>query len=267
MNLIVRLFNFISKYILSLVLIFYSMTVGLFTKKGRSFLVNILNYYNVTFMQVSIGTKLPNIAYGSVITKERIEIIEPVEEDGNITLGELAIINGIIKNENPNSIFEIGTYDGRTSLNMAYNSNDNCQIYTLDLPKEELEKTKYRILTYDKTLIDKDIYGERIIKSTFKCKNKIKQLYGDSATYDFTPYYNSIDLIFIDGAHDFDNALNDSETALKLIAKNDGVILWHDYKNNVPVINAIESFKKLHPNLEIYHIEGTNLAYCKIESK
>jgi glycosyltransferase involved in cell wall biosynthesis len=260
----IQVFHFILRYLLSLVLISYSITIGIFTKKGRFCLSNLLNFYKVSFMNASISTKLPNIEVSSVITKEKIEIIESFEKDGNITLNELAIINGIILKENPKKIFEIGTFDGRTTLNMAYNSCDGCQIYTLDLPIEQRDHTKFEIDTYDRTLISKDISGERIIKSDLNCKSKITRLFGDSATFDYTPFYKSIDLVFIDGAHDFNYAFNDSKTALKLIKKDNGIILWHDYKDNVPVVTAIESFIKIHPNLKIYHIQGTNLAYCKI---
>ena len=207
---------------------------------------------------------MPTISDYSVITNEFIEIIEPFFEEGNVTLNELAIINGIIKKENPKKIFEIGTFDGRTTINMANSSKDNCEIYTLDLPKEKLKNTKYKVSDYDKTLIDKDICGERIKKSNLKCRNKINQLYGDSATFDFTSFYNSVELVFIDGAHDYDNALTDSKTALKLVGKRNGIILWHDYKKWVPVVNAIESIRQIHPKLDIYRIQGTNLAYCKV---
>ncbi len=147
---------------------------------------------------------------------------------------------------------------------MSYNSDDNCKIFTLDLQKEQLGKTKYKIGDYDKTLINKEICGERIIKSESKYRDKITQLYGDSAIFDFTPFFNSIELVFIDAAHDYYNALNDSLTALKLIGDNSGIILWHDYKKNVPVVKAIETFRQRYTDLEILHINGTNLAYSKI---
>lgn len=264
MDLFIRLLRFILRYLLSLALILYSMTVGILTKKGRLFLKTLLNFYNVTFITKTIITQLPKISFDSVITNEIIEIIEPFGKNGNVNLDELAIINGIIKKEDPKKIFEIGTFDGRTTINMAYSSKDSCEIYTLDLPKELLGKTKFKVGDYDKTLIDKDIFGERIKQSHLKCKNKIKQISGDSATYNFESFYNSIDLVFIDGAHDYDNALTDSKTSLKLVGIRNGIILWHDYKNNVPVVNAIETIRQIHPKLNIYHIQGTNLAYCKV---
>lgn len=252
------------KYFLSLGIMFYSMTFGIFTKKGRSFLINILNFHNISFMEESIITNLQKIASDSVMAKDKIEMVESSAKDGNVTIEELAIINGIVKKENPNKIFEIGTFDGRTTINMAYNSKDHCKIFTLDLPQENLSTTKYKINAYDKSLINKPISGERILKTNLECKKKITQLYGDSASYDFSSYYNSIDLVFIDGAHDFNNALNDSITAIKLV-NNNGIIIWHDYKNNMPVVKAVDSFNTLNPKLKIYHIQGSSLAYCKVE--
>ncbi len=260
MTLIKRLFRFIVKYMFSLFIVLYSMTFGILTKKGRFVITTLLDNYKFSFITKTILPKLPKISYESVIKNDKIEIIEPFGKDGNIELDELAIINGIIRKEDPNKIFEIGTFDGRTTLNMANSSNDKCQIYTLDLPHNEIDKTKNIVNDYDKTLIDKDICGERIIKSDLNCRHKINQLYGDSAIFDFKPFYGSIDLVFIDGAHDYENALSDSKTALDLIGNN-GVILWHDYKIDVPVVDAIEALKQIHPELNIYHINATNIAY------
>jgi len=37
------------------------------------------------------------------------------------------------------------------------------------------------------------------------------------------------DLIFIDGSHTQEYVKNDTELALRLVQKNNGIILWHDY--------------------------------------
>jgi hypothetical protein len=57
---------------------------------------------------------------------------------------------------------------------------------------------------------------------------KICQLYGDSATFDFTPFFG-MDFIFIDGSHSYEYVLNDSRKAIQLLREGKGVILWHDY--------------------------------------
>ncbi len=52
--------------------------------------------------------------------------------DGNVNVAELAVLNALCRTLKPKSIMEIGTFDGRTTLNLALNSN--AQVFTLDLP-------------------------------------------------------------------------------------------------------------------------------------
>jgi predicted O-methyltransferase YrrM len=64
------------------------------------------------------------------------ELIEGKAKPGNIGVLELAAIVTIAKIVNPSTIFEIGTFDGRTTLNLAKNC-PNSKIFTLDLPSNE----------------------------------------------------------------------------------------------------------------------------------
>ena len=78
---------------------------------------------------------LPKIELGALWPDEiSVKILEPDAKDGNVSLGELVIISQLVKLRNPLKIFEIGTFDGRTTLNMALNSSPNTEIFTLDLP-------------------------------------------------------------------------------------------------------------------------------------
>jgi len=52
------------------------------------------------------------------------------------SIAELAYMAMICRALKPRKIFEIGTFRGRTALNFALNSPDNCTIYTMDLPPE-----------------------------------------------------------------------------------------------------------------------------------
>ncbi len=67
------------------------------------------------------------------------------------------------------------------------------------------------------------------------CRFKIEQMFGDSATFDFSPHHDSVELVFVDAAHDYHNAL--------------------------------ETFRRRHPELEVFHIEGTSLAYCRVHGE
>jgi SAM-dependent methyltransferase len=256
-----RLIKFGIKFIFSTILIIYSITLGLITKRGRQIISLILNHYNLKFLYFTPCPNLPTIAVNSVIGNEEIVILELKSKDGNVTLNELAIINSIVKRAHPKSIFEIGTFDGRTTLNMAYNSPNDCKVFTLDLSPSNADKMLFNPTNYDKTLINNSVCGERILKSNYAFKTKIIQLYGDSANFDFQDYYNNIDIVFVDGAHSYDYALKDSYTALKLLRNNAGIIIWHDYKNGSEVVRAIGTVIYKMPNIKIFHIEGTTFAF------
>jgi predicted O-methyltransferase YrrM len=241
----------------------YSFTIGMLSKKGRYIHSIIGEYYGFAFLK----PRLPVLAWESVVADQPIQLTELESKPGNLPVDELALIVGIILKEKPRAIFEIGTFDGRTTMNMALNSPEDCKVFTLDLPKELASETKFNISARHLPLIEKDVSGERFRNKTsgeFPAKNKITQLLGDSGRVDFSPYYGSMDFIFIDGSHDYDYVLNDSEIALKLLRDGKGIILWHDYRVGMDVIKAIETFRKRHANLSIYHIKNTNLAYMKI---
>ena len=163
-----------------------------------------------------------------------MKILEPEFVDGNISLVELSCINQLVKKYKPKIIFEFGTFDGRTTLNLAANAPLNAKIYTLDLPRKPT-RTKYKLykgknaVYSDNTYIAGRAVGKRFKNS--KYSSKIFQLYGDSASFDYSDLFNTIDFVFIDGSHAYQYVKNDTEAAFKLLRKGKGVIVWHDYGN------------------------------------
>ena len=135
----------------------------------------------------------------------------------------------LVKELNPRTIFEIGTYNGFTTLHMAINSPDSCQIFTLDLPSG-YEVQKAGESSYDDLLVIK--LSQQTINQRFYKKHplegKITELYGDSAAFDFSGYYGKMDVVFIDGNHSFKYVKRDTENAFKMLS-DQGVIVWHDF--------------------------------------
>ena len=263
-----RAARFFFRYITACVLSLYTLTIGLFFRKSREVLIFICEAYGITaFSPQRIVATLPKRSYNEIITNQRIQIDEPVGADGNVALHELAIINAIIAREKPRAIFEIGTFDGRTTINMAASSPPECRVFTLDLPAAELQKLSFEMHPYDKSLVERNSSGKRISegKAIIPEAAKINRLFGDSTQFDFGPYYNKCDLVFVDAAHTFDFALADSRTALKLLRDRKGVILWHDYADGIGVVAALDAFLMENPGLgQAIHIEGTALAYLKL---
>ncbi len=87
----------------------------------------------------------------------------------------------------------------------------------------------------------------------------MKTLTGDSKRFDFSPWRACVDLIFIDGGHDFATVKSDTENAFELIRTDRrSCILWHDYGN--PEYSALTDYlDELSQRLEIFHIEDTML--------
>jgi predicted O-methyltransferase YrrM len=179
---------------------------------------------------------------------------------------ELMSINRAISFHKPLNLFEIGTFNGRTTLNMAANCSKKSRVYTLDLPRSNINSTKLHLDPSDKLFIDKEIIGLNYLRTAYK--KKIIQLYGDSATFDFSHFNNKMDFVFIDGSHSYEYLLNDSKKALSLLRDGKGIIMWHDYGSWIGVTKALNELYSKDENFKnLKHIQGTSLAYLFIDSK
>ena len=131
----------------------------------------------------------------------------------------------------PRTIFEIGTMRGYSALLLALNTPPDTVLYTLDLPSNGSCSP-----SLSTTIIDDEHIGAhaRYTQSTeylylvHPAGDKVRQLYGDSAQFDFTPYREKVDLFFVDGASSYEYVRSDSLKALSCVHPG-GVIVWHDY--------------------------------------
>ncbi len=258
-----KYFRRIYKYFVSLGLMVYAFTFGLLTRKGQGVHSLICKYFGVVYPRPHLPERPPSSIIGDAV----VSLCEVEVRAGNMSVAELAVIAGMVKRYQPKTIFEIGTMNGRTTLNMALNAPDDCRVYTLDLPADAIGKTRYPISERFLQLVDKPRTGELFADKspeTFPCVSRITQLFGDSAMFDYTPYYNRMDFVFIDGSHDYDYVLNDSEVALKLLRNGRGVIVWHDYREEMAVVPALDEFLRRYPQLQIFHIAQTSFAFAEI---
>lgn len=167
----------------------------------------------------------------------------------------MALITRALK---PRKIFEIGTFRGRTALNFALNSCEECVIYTLDLPAGEMGDT---LAAADNRLThmrepDADYRDSDV-------SHKIQQLYGDSATYDFSPYADNIDIVFVDGGHTYDLVVNDTKVALSM-CRSGGMILWHDFANYGDYNDVTRGILDTIPRGRVIQIERSELAAYRV---
>ncbi|MBU1910282.1 MAG: class I SAM-dependent methyltransferase [Verrucomicrobia bacterium] len=208
---------------------------------------------------------IPPIQVRELLPAESVfRLLEPDTTSGNVSGYELAIINALVVAVRPAACFEIGTFDGRTTINLAANAPVEGRIYTLDLPPEGLGHTRHSIACGDEKYIQKPQSGARFLNTSWAAR--ITQLYGDSATFNFAPYEGKMDLVFVDGSHSYEYVKSDTRAALKLLKPDGGVILWHDYGSPYwkGLTRALNELRQEIPELAtMRHLHDTMLVYWR----
>jgi predicted O-methyltransferase YrrM len=251
-----RLIGFILRYAYGAAACLYLFTFGFLFARHRLLLFDICSHFGYRQRSLIPQVELSSLVHGTV----SLQLREPVGVEGNVSLLELLILAQLVRQRGPRTLFEIGTFDGRTTLNLAANCPPEGRVYTLDLPRAEAAATGLGLDSGDRRFIEKDVSGARYRHTD--CAARITQLYGDSATFDFSPYSNGVDFVFIDGAHSHDYVRNDSRHALQLLRHGRGLILWHDYlmwEGVTSALNELYTSGGAFQNLR--HIKGTSLVY------
>lgn len=141
----------------------------------------------------------------------------------------------------PRRVLEIGSYLGVTARLLAENTSEECRIYALDQDQEHGQA--YRGLPIEQKIT-------RLVGRA-----------GQGVAEPGAPY----DMVFIDGDHEREGALQDSLLAWNLLSER-GVIFWHDYQTSDYFIHrvgavpeAIRAFQDM-VGARIVALEGTMLA-------
>jgi len=199
---------------------------------------------------------LANSVEMSQLLKNDISIkLGPVKSDPhNVSEYELLCLCALLRSCSAETVFEIGTYDGRTTRSLAMNLPSDGRIYTLNLPPGIHVKGD-GVCDIDSRLNSEVQSGEKFIGTTEE--SKIQQLYGDSAQFDFSSYVGQMDFVFIDGSHTYSYVLKDTETALALVKPSGGWVVWHD----APLYGVAPALKAKIRDLgwPLVHIDGTTL--------
>lgn len=188
-----------------------------------------------------------------------LELVELTAVDGNVSFEELTAIANIVACHRPNTIFEIGTFDGRTTLNMALNAPLGSRVYTLDLPASGLHNTLHELNIHERKYVDKSSSGARYVNRMGS--EKITQLHGNSATFDFSEFTGKMDMIFVDGSHTRAYVQADTRTAM-LLRSPRGIILWHDYGSCWDDVTAtLDALRATDPRFKsMFQIADTSIA-------
>jgi predicted O-methyltransferase YrrM len=153
------------------------------------------------------------------------------------TLFDHTFIASLVHVLQPRKCIEIGTSLGLVTSTIAANAPDDAEIHTIDQS------------------------GEERIGSFFRSRPeaaKITQHVSLSTQFDFRPFARAVDLMFIDGSHEFEDVCRDSENAFNVLTDR-GVIVWHDVSPYFPgVMKALEALPQ---SEEIYRVQGTSCGF------
>lgn len=193
----------------------------------------------MNYMLFPVTSGFPAVSLEMIVDRDNhLNMTFPAwnSDPGAGSFWDLTTIAALTASLQPKLCFEIGTGQGRAALTLALNSHREAVIYTLDI-------------------------GHSGVGAAYKGQpgeQKIRQIVANSKSYQFDEFYGKADMVLVDGGHDRQSVLWDSEIAFRLIRPG-GVILWHDFTPDWPgVISALRSSKQLGP---IYRLAGTGFAY------
>jgi hypothetical protein len=208
-------------------------------------------------------TRLPEVSWKNCTKQRSIRIWEHVKANGNVRISELGILSALAADcRDGSDLFEIGTFDGRTTLNLALNAPAGCLIHTLDLPPDV--EAKFSLAAGERHMIDKPRAGSRYeaYRETFPAAvGRVHQLLGDSATFDYSPYEDRCSLVFVDGSHSYDYVMSDTRAAMNM-AERGGAVVWHDYGIWEDVTKALNEVEQ-REGFGLCNISGTSLVYWR----
>jgi Methyltransferase domain len=178
-------------------------------------------------------------------------------------LADLVSICLICKIIKPKVVFEIGTLKGCVAYHLALNTEDDAKVYTLDLPRDGSVQSRLHTTLMD----DVHIAGHRrthdYVFDGSAVASKVNCLFGDSASFDFSPFLGKVDFFFIDGAHSYDYVRSDTLNAIAC-SHPGSVIAWHDF-GRVGVNGVSKWLIELSKTCEVFTIPGGSLAFMVVK--
>ncbi len=180
--------------------------------------------------------------------------------EGDVTRHCRLVLGAMCKLLECRNVFEIGTYLGQTTWLLAHN-NPDAHVFTLDLPTlDAVDHLKYEVTDPEYFVVwDR---GARF-RGTPEA-GRITQLFGDSATFDFSQFHGKIDLVFIDGSHSMNYVRSDTDAAFRMLSDR-GTIVWDDYLYYPGIYRVVNELAPL-VDRPVFHIVGTRLAvYSRVD--
>lgn len=188
---------------------------------------------------------------------------------GNISFFEMVALVTLVNQFKPKLLMEFGTFDGRTTLNLAINSiypDQFGKVITVDLSPDKTIETKFPLAdgVHDPNN-ELGFIGKK--HKLFDNYNRvpiaeIKQLWMDTAQVSTSLYRDKVDFLFIDASHSYENCLNDSITGFEIV-KHGGIIAWHDYNGWPGVTRAVNDCSESMNHMKFCWLHDTSIVVAQ----
>lgn len=168
---------------------------------------------------------------------------------------ECAALAALAKMIGATRVFEFGTYKGVSTTQLALNVDNGGMVFTLDLPEDHpayslpIPKPEERQIAAE---------GGKGILIPRDLLDRVTFLKSDSATFDVTPYLETMDLVFVDGAHSYEYVKNDTEKGWQMLRPG-GILAWHDCTPSHR--DVVKYIKESGHSVQL--VAGTALAFYK----
>jgi len=183
------------------------------------------------------------------------EVVEPFSFlEGTSLPIDLALLRALARKYNDCRYFEIGTWRGESVSNVADIASECVSLSLSDLEMGQMG--------FSQSFIDTHRFFSDNVPN-------IRHLYANSRNFDFAPFANQFDLIFIDGDHTYEGVKSDTANAFKLIKDEHSMIVWHDYGTSTEQVRwsvlagILDACPKEKQN-NLYHISNTMCAIYTI---
>lgn len=143
------------------------------------------------------------------------------------TLIEKLCLGMLLRLDAPQTIFELGTYRGATTLLLFRNAPETARIFSFDIPAGI-----DRVPSLDRTrLLEPGTDGleDGFERDFFPRSPRVRQVYADLGQVDWVHLraLGTPDFVFIDADHSYEGCLRDSRHILDWVG-DEAMVVWHD---------------------------------------
>ncbi len=234
-------------------------------------LINLIERYSVGLVhEIKLKDILELRKPGTELRE--ISTCFPPLEIGSITLVDQIVLLSLVELINPETIIEIGTFQGFSTR--LFLKNTMSKVFSLDLPwrsSKFIEAPKQDRLLSDGNYNDdylRDLQnktGEIYLKDiNLDEMSRLFLIKHDSTTFDYPSHIENAQFAFIDGGHQCDIVREDTNNMRNMLKETGGVIVWHDYSSTIhsDVTNYLNLQSKEN---KIFYIRGSLCAFQYIE--